>query len=47
MGNNFTINMEENFKKNQDFITEMNNIKVLNLKIFIKKLLYLIKQNIL
>lgn len=28
MGNNFTINMEENFKKNQDFITEMNNIKV-------------------
>ncbi|KAH1023153.1 hypothetical protein HUJ04_012411 [Dendroctonus ponderosae] len=28
MGNNFTINMEENFKKNQDFITEMNNIKI-------------------
>ncbi|XP_030756334.1 plasminogen receptor (KT)-like isoform X2 [Sitophilus oryzae] len=28
MGNNFTINMEENFKKNQDFITEINNIKI-------------------
>lgn len=28
MGNYFTINMEENFKKNQDFITEMNKIKV-------------------
>ncbi|CAH1153673.1 unnamed protein product [Phaedon cochleariae] len=28
MGNNFTINMEENFKKNQEFITEMNTIKI-------------------
>lgn len=28
MGNTFTINMEENFKKNQEFITEMNTIKV-------------------
>ncbi|CAH0562393.1 unnamed protein product [Brassicogethes aeneus] len=26
MGN--TINMEENFKKNQDFITEINNVKI-------------------
>jgi hypothetical protein len=28
MGNYFTVNMEENFKRNQDFITEMNTIKV-------------------
>ncbi|KAJ8926819.1 hypothetical protein NQ314_020667 [Rhamnusium bicolor] len=28
MGNSFTINMEENFKKNQEFITEMNTIKI-------------------
>lgn len=31
MGNYFTINMEENFKKNQDFITEMNKVKVCDL----------------
>lgn len=29
MGNYYTINMEENFKKNQDFIAEINNIKVM------------------
>lgn len=28
MGNYFTINMEENYRKNQEFLTEMNNIKV-------------------
>ncbi|XP_008199052.1 plasminogen receptor (KT) isoform X2 [Tribolium castaneum] len=28
MGNYFTVNMEENFKRNQDFITEMNTIKI-------------------
>ncbi|CAG9855306.1 unnamed protein product [Phyllotreta striolata] len=28
MGNSFTINMEENFRKNQEFITEMNTIKI-------------------
>lgn len=28
MGNYFTVNMEENFRKNQDFITQMNNIKM-------------------
>lgn len=29
MGNTFTINMEENFRRNQEFITEMNTIKVI------------------
>nr|XP_023021382.1 plasminogen receptor (KT)-like [Leptinotarsa decemlineata] len=28
MGNSFTINMEENFRRNQEFITEMNTIKI-------------------
>ncbi|KAF7268499.1 hypothetical protein GWI33_018379 [Rhynchophorus ferrugineus] len=28
MGNYFTVSMEEDFKKNQDFITEINNIKI-------------------
>ncbi|KAK9892409.1 hypothetical protein WA026_019860 [Henosepilachna vigintioctopunctata] len=28
MGNYFTLNMEENIKHNQDFITEMNTIKI-------------------
>lgn len=28
MGNYFTINMEENFKKNQEFIQTINKIKV-------------------
>lgn len=28
MGNYFSINMEENYRKNQEFLTEMNNIKV-------------------
>ncbi|XP_018578237.1 plasminogen receptor (KT) [Anoplophora glabripennis] len=28
MGNTFTINMEENFRRNQEFITEMNTIKI-------------------
>lgn len=28
MGNHFTVDMEENYKKNQDFITEMNTVKV-------------------
>ncbi|XP_072402810.1 plasminogen receptor (KT) [Diabrotica undecimpunctata] len=28
MGNSFTIDMEKNFKKNQEFITEMNTIKI-------------------
>lgn len=35
MGNSFNINMEENFRKNQDFITEMNTIKVLVIYIHI------------
>ncbi|XP_018320583.1 plasminogen receptor (KT) [Agrilus planipennis] len=28
MGNYFTVNMEENFKRNHEFITEMNSIKL-------------------
>lgn len=28
MGNYFTVNMEENFKKNQEFIQTINKIKV-------------------
>ncbi|KAJ8986212.1 hypothetical protein NQ317_009918 [Molorchus minor] len=28
MGNFFTVNMEENFKRNQEFVTKMNAIKI-------------------
>lgn len=28
MGNYLTVNLEESYKKNQEFITELNNIKV-------------------
>lgn len=28
MGNYFTVDMEENYRRNQEFITEMNTVKV-------------------
>lgn len=28
MGNYLTVDMEENYRKNQEFITEMNTVKV-------------------
>lgn len=34
MGNYITVNMEENFKKNQEFIQTINKIKVSVVKTF-------------
>lgn len=40
MGNYFTVNMEENFKKNQEFIQSINKIKVFWLYTLIKNILF-------